>query len=343
MTISQRYQRLLDRRAPHDDRIIAKFAESFERQAGEATRYLLGAMRPVDATYTQRLREQGDRVENQLATRLRAEYPGLAFRRQGSVSNNTHIKYYSDVDVLAIIDRFVTLQRPQVPQIPYAGDPVDDLTELRAACVRELRRAFPMATIDDRGSTAVAISGASLACKVDAVPANWFDSNRYASSGLEHDRGVQVLDKFTRERTANYPFQFNHRIHRFDIDHFGTPRMMMRLLKTVRAELEEEGTQAECSSFDLCSLVYRMPESLLVARPDQPLILIGRLLDWLSMSFSVDELRSNLKVVDDSRVIYRNQSVVSGVILVYRELDATYRAARSELRDVGLITEAHIA
>lgn len=113
MTITDRYTRLLQRRAPSEDRIHEKFEESYERERGDHTRYILGAMRPVDAKYTKRLAEQGDRVENQLGKRLEAEYPTLEFRKQGSVSNDTHIRYFSDIDVLTIIDKFVTLERPQ--------------------------------------------------------------------------------------------------------------------------------------------------------------------------------------------------------------------------------------
>ncbi len=106
MSINNRYDNLLRRRASLEDRSLYYFSESFEKEKGEYTKYILGAMKPVEAKYTKRLIEQGDRVESQLAGRLDVEYSNLEFRRQGSVSNNTHIKYYSDVDVLVVIDKF---------------------------------------------------------------------------------------------------------------------------------------------------------------------------------------------------------------------------------------------
>jgi hypothetical protein len=343
VNISNRYARLLARRAPAEDRIVAKFAaESFEREPGESTKYLLGAMKPVDAQYTARLREQGDRVENQLTARLKPNYQGIEFRRQGSVSNNTHIKYYSDIDVLTIIDKFYTLEHPQEPDFPYTGEPIDDLITLRSQCVRELGTAFPAARVDNTGSTAVSLSGGSLACKVDVVPANWFNTNDYAASGAEHQRGIQVLNKETRERTRNFPFLYNHRIERHDAAHSRVPRMLMRLLKTVRADSIDEGTQIGCSSFDLCSLVYRMPDEYFVVLLNRPLDIVGKLLDWLRVTIELESLRGTLKVVDDSRIIYRDGSTLTGVTQVYRELDSTYQEAKKERHGLALLSEAHI-
>ena len=73
MPTKSKYERLLARRAPQDDRIQLNFSESFEGEYGDATRYLKGAMSPVDSRYTYRLMEQGERVENQLQKRLKDE------------------------------------------------------------------------------------------------------------------------------------------------------------------------------------------------------------------------------------------------------------------------------
>src|SRR5262245_29482796 len=126
MTIQTKYQRLLSRRAPALERAVTRFTEAHEHAPGETTKYLLGALAPVAPNLTARLTEQGDRVKKQLSTRLNGEYPYLEFRRQGSVSNNTHIRYYSDVDVLTIIDKFTTLEPPQEATYPYQGNPTDD-------------------------------------------------------------------------------------------------------------------------------------------------------------------------------------------------------------------------
>lgn len=249
MAISNRYQRLLRRRAPVEDRVIAKFSESYEKKSGESTKYLLGAMRAVDASYTKRMVEQGDRVQNQLSSRLKDLYPALDFRRQGSVSNHTHIRYYSDVDVLVIIDRFISLEPPQVPLNPYRGVPTDDLLELRKCCAGALEIAFPVANINNAGATCIVLDGGSLACPVDVVPSNWYDTNAYANGQGVHTRGIMVLNKNDMVRTKNFPFLFNARLQAHDSGRFGIPRMLIRLLKSIKADHEEElAAELEISS-----------------------------------------------------------------------------------------------
>lgn len=343
MKISDRYQRLLARRAPSDDRRVLRFAESFEQEPGENTKYLLGAMRPVEAKYTQRLQEQGNRVQNQLRTGLKESYPGLEFQRQGSVSNLTHIKFYSDVDVLAIIDKFETLERPQIPDDPYLGVPEDDLLALRRACLSHLKTAFPTVSFDDAGATAIGMSEGSLACRVDVVPANWLNTNDYARTGLLQDRGVQVLIRDTMTRRANYPFRFNARIEDMDTRRRGTTRMFIRLLKTIRADLEEdEKATLEISSFDLCSVVYRMPGEYFAFALNQPLDLIRNLLLWMQSVIESQAVRDSLQVVDDTRDIFDAGGKLPAFHRVFNELCSVYDGAVKEHGSQSVLTEAHI-
>lgn len=342
MPISDRYQRLLARRAPSLDRLMENFAETYERQIGETTKYILGAMKQVDHKYTMKLIEQGDRVENQLSTRLNADYPRLAFRRQGSVSNNTHIRFFSDVDVLVIIDKYVALEPPQQASNPYAGDPIKDLSTLRTDCFRELANAFPKVTVDNSGSTSVKMCGGSLACPVDIVPSNWFDTVAYSTSRAEQDRGIQVFNKVEGKRIKNLPFLFNCRIDAFDRNCAGVLRMLIRLLKTVKADCEEEKRAVEFSSFDICSLVYRMPTQYFSSPVTVPLAVLHNLLVWMRSTIVDEGIRGTIKVVDDSRLIYDEPSKMAGATTLYNETSAIYKEALEETRGQTLVTEAHI-
>ncbi len=344
MALSDRYQRLLGRRAPAQDRALAKFSEAYEQTPGEATKYLLGAMRAVESGYTQRMAEQGDRVENQLATRLHELYPALIFRRQGSVSNDTHIRYYSDVDVLTIIDKFYTLEPPQKPLIPYAGVPIDDLLELRQYCVRELKIAFPTAKVNDEGSTCIAIEGGSLTCQVDVVPSNWFDTNDYANGNGDHTRGIMVLNKKEKTRTTNFPFLFNVRLNEHDVARMGAPRMLVRLLKSVKADHEEESSkEIYFSSFDICSLVYRMPDIYLQVNLYHPLDIIRNLLEWINRVTQVQALRDALMAIDDSRLIFNEPDKVLALKALHSDLKPIYDAAVVENGGYKILSEAHLA
>jgi hypothetical protein len=341
MSISNKYSRLLARRAPLEDRRFYKFAESFETESGENTKYLLGAMKPIEAKYTKRLIEQGDRVENQLINKVGTQYPGLEFRRQGSVSNSTHIKYYSDVDILVIIDKFITLQPPQRATIIYQGNPPDDLLELRKCCKRELNSAFTAATIDDSGSNAIKIKDGSLICEVDVVPCNWYDTNDYSSTSNEIFRGVMVLNKDTMIRTENYPFLFNHRIEEKDKSARGLIRMLIRLLKTVKADAEDDGTTIDFSSFDICSIIYAMPMPAIDTLLNQPLDIIITVLNWMKAIANNQQLQGTLSVIDETRKIFDKTEKAAEFIKLYKEIDSIYLVAMRE-HNRAFISESHL-
>ena len=344
MSIDDRYERLLRRRAPSLERVLTKFAEAYEQQPGKWTKYILGAVAAVGKKRTETLNEQGTRVEEQLAARLKTPYPHLAFRRQGSVSNNTHIRYYSDVDVLTIIDKFEALEYPQQPKTPYTGNPEQDLLDLRNTAAKELASAFPAAKIDNTGSTSVGLTGGSLLCKVDVVPANWLNTNAYAAGAGENTRGIEVLSKEKMQRISNYPFLFNSRLDAHDARRTGIPRMLVRLLKTVKADYQEENPkqQVALSSFDLCSLVYRMPDAYLGSPVNQPLDIVRNLLLWLAHLHASEDVRSSLNVIDDSRKIFNEAQKVSDLVTLYAELRPVYEGAVKEQGGYGYVTEAHL-
>lgn len=341
MNIEKRYEKLLKRRAPYEDRVFARYDEAYEKEQGTFTKYILGALRPVGRQYTQKLIEQGDRIENQLKKGLEELYPGLEFRRQGSVSNHTHIRYSSDIDVLAIIDKFYSLEHPQEPSFLYEGEPKDDLLNLRNHCHSYLSSAFPAAEVDNTGSTAISIEGGSLYCKVDIVPSNWFNSNDYANYGVEIYRGVQVLDKKAMVRNRNFPFLFNYRIDEKDKSRNGLTRMLIRLLKTLRADSDDSGILIDFSSFDICSVVYRYPDNLLVKDLRLPLDILKNLLSWMDIIIQSSEIRAGLKVVDDSRKIFDEFGKVSEFKKLRSELSLLYEGAMQENR-YGIITESHL-
>lgn len=342
MDIVSRNARILDRRTPAEER-SAIALEAFKKQFGPFTRYIITALKPISRKYTDKLIEQGDRVENQLKERLKYEYPDLQFRRQGSVSNNTHIRYSSDVDVLVIIDKFVTLEAPQQATFPYKGDPLDDLIELRKDCKRELENAFPAADIDDSGANSIEISGGSLYCKVDVVPSNWYDTNEYKQTKEEYLRGIQILNKKEMKRKLNRPFLFNKLLHDKDVERKGSTRMMIRLLKTIKADEIEEGNNIDFSSFDIASIVYRMPNEYFSFDLTHPLDIFRNLIVWMYKIHEDESIRSSIYVVDDSRLIFDKHEKLSHFEKLLLAAYTLYEGASKENNNRTIITEKHLS
>jgi len=172
----------------------------------DSVKYVIGAMQPIDPEYTKNTYKQAERVRAQLESRLSEK---CEYKYQGSVTNDTHIKAKSDIDLLVIIDKFFTLEQPQTPKYPYQGNPTQDLLDLRKESEDTLEAAFPKAVVDKKGSKSISIEGGSLTRKVDVVPSNWYHTNKYAETGNEIYKGVQILDKSVPCRLANTPFLHN--------------------------------------------------------------------------------------------------------------------------------------
>src|SRR5690348_11722485 len=137
--MATRLERLQARRL--DPTVLSKgLYEAYAKMTqSEAVQYAIGAMQPVEPEYTQNTVDQGDRVKNQLITRLAEP---CEYRYQGSVTNNTHIRARSDIDLLVLTEKFTVLEPPQQATYPYQGDPLQDLKALRTDIINSLRAAF---------------------------------------------------------------------------------------------------------------------------------------------------------------------------------------------------------
>ncbi|MEQ8821807.1 MAG: hypothetical protein RLY93_16335 [Sumerlaeia bacterium] len=118
--------------------------------------------------------------------------------------------------------------------------------------------------------------------------------------------------------------------------------MFIRLLKTIKADLEEdEKVSLEVSSFDLCSVVYRMPDQYFVFALNQPLDLIRNLLLWMQSVIENKVLSDGLRVVDDTRVIFDKGSKLPSFHRIFNELCVVYDGALKEQGNRTLLSEAH--
>lgn len=278
----------------------AMLKESYEDlKESDSVRYVIGAMAPVSNKSTEITIKQGERVKNHLIE-LYDKYE-VEFRYQGSVTNNTHIEAHSDIDVLTLHGKFYSLEAPQVPTSPYAGDPVQELVNLREDCVRVLTKAFPAVYVDTTGAKCLSLSGGSLARKVDVVPSNWFNTIKYSETREEFYRGIHVLDYFKRKRIANTPFYHNHLLEIKDISARRNYKKMIRLLKTLKADNDYS---IDLSSYDIAAILYHMNDKD-YAVGYSPLLLIQNTIKHFDIILENATYRNLLKVPDGSRHIFQ--------------------------------------
>jgi hypothetical protein len=259
--------------------------------------YVIGSMQPIDPEYTKNTYAQGDRVRNQLENRLddKCEY-----EYQGSVTNDTHIKARSDIDLLVLTGKFHTLEKPQEPASPYKGNPLQDLLDLRAEAIVSLEAAFPEATVDSSGAKSISLEGGSLRRKIDVVPSNWFNTNQYNETGQKMYRGVQILDAKNMERLKNTPFLHNAWIAHNDNQTNGGLRKAARLMKSLKYDTEA----IDLSSYDLVSIAFRMSDGDLNVPRGQELSLLNSCYAFCVSLQENSVLRNSLDVPDGHRRIF---------------------------------------
>jgi hypothetical protein len=271
--------------------VYAKMTQS------EAVQYAIGAMQPVEPEYTQNTKDQGERVKNQLIGRLTES---CDYRYQGSVTNDTHIRARSDIDLLVLTKKFTQLAPPQVATSPYQGDPLQDLKTLRLDIIGSLRAVFPTATVDSTGKRSVPIEGGSLTRKVDVVPANWYDSTVYTQYKQEVVRGVQVLDLSIPDRVLNTPFLHNYWIDTKDTKVSGGLRKAARLMKS----LKYDAATVDLASYDIAAIAYSMDDQLLMVSRGHDLQLVENCRGYCQMLLQNPAYRNGLDVPDGSRRIF---------------------------------------
>lgn len=303
----------------------------------DSVRYVIGAMQPIDPEYTKNTYQQGERVQSQLENRLSEK---CEYKYQGSVTNDTHIKARSDIDLLVIIDKFFTLEKPQEPKSTYKGNPIQDLLDLREDVIDSLTRAFPQADIDPNGSKSITLEGGSLSRKIDVVPSNWYNTNKYSETLNEIYRGVQILDTSGPRRLTNTPFLHNAWIEYKDSETNEGLRKACRLMKSLKYDTDN----IDLSSYDIVSIAFNMPNEWLNVQRGSELALLSSCLDYCRSLHDDIALRESINVPDGHRKVFApDHATESGLRQLVTELETlSTDVLRENQRSFGKLAEARI-
>lgn len=235
--------------------------------------YIRVAMKGVEPEYTQRSKDAGERVKEHLSKELTS----VSFKYQGSVMTDTHIKGYSDIDLLTISEKFYRYDSSKVKLIlenaaerakyyqssidklqreenvsSYNGNSMDDLRNLRLDSERILSNIY--STRDLTKPKAIWIKNLSLNREVDIVVANWYDDVSSIINDKGEYRGIQIYNKDTNSREkADYPFLSIKRINDRSSETNGRLKKMIRFLKNSKANSNQD---IDLSSFDINAICY---------------------------------------------------------------------------------------
>jgi len=318
----RRSEKIANRRVPLEKRAAFQFSSAIKAAtANEAYENLIDYMSPIEPEYTEKAFEQADRVMKHLKDKLSSGYIPK-FDYQGSVTSDTHIKVYSDIDLLILCGYYTTYFEGYKVDNPATKEEVfRDLTSLRKDTVEIVDGAFSAVTVDDSGPKAVRLSGGSLEREVDLVFANHWHTKEYYETGEKKYLGIRVLTTGSVDRIPNKPFLHNWNIDQKDSRTNGGLRKSIRLLKGLKYDREPE---VSLSSYDIAAIGYSMPESELSVRAGEFLKLAQRVKAYLHKLYDDSAYRESLYVPNGMRKIFGTGGAsITGLKELRDELDAT--------------------
>jgi hypothetical protein len=324
---------------PEGKAVSASFSAELSTLAySDVLVFVRTAMKAVEKEYTQQTRDAGNRAKDHLERELN----GVSFAYQGSVMTNTHIRGYSDIDLLTIYEGFYGIGRTEINDIlntpekrvhfsatslaklaaeaavpNYLGNSIEDLAHLRQECERILSSKYNIC--DKEKPKSIKITNTALRRDVDVVVANWFDDATSVLNDKGDYRGIQVYDKAARQRCpADYPFTSIDRINTRGLETNGRFKKMIRFLKNCKARSDLD---IKLSSFDINAICYNIDPALYSHLIFHQLVPV--LCNQLALLAINQTLADNLKSIDGREYILRGKSdKIEGVKLLWAEIDA---------------------
>lgn len=302
--------------------------------------YLRFAMKGVEPEYTQISKQAGENVKGHLKGIKEAE-----FKFQGSVMTNTHIKAYSDIDLLTISTKFYTWDRSDSEKYIneqefrsklntgdinklikeqqnfslYQGNFLNDLKNLRLESEVILKQKYFIC--DTSKAKCIKIKNQDLRRDVDIVIANWYDDVRSIIYDKGDNRGIQIYNKDTNNREkTDYPFISINKINERSSYTNGRLKKIIRFIKNIRADSDME---IDLSSFDINAICYDIDTSKYQNASFIELIpIIYSQLHSISTNTSHSD---NVASVDEREYIFRNkQAKLENVRKVLTEVQSIY-------------------
>jgi hypothetical protein len=324
---SKRIENLRQRR---QDPILKKtiLSESFDKSTfGDSLKYVFESMKEIDPRYNSKNFDASNIVQDHLKTGLNKNNIEISFRHQGSLETNTNIKLHSDIDILVIIEKFVSLEPPQIPTSPYTGDPLKDLSDLRELSFRILYGIYN--EVDNSKSKAITAKLTNPQRKVDIIPSNWWITNNYNQYKDEFYKGIRLYDKKKNIRINDLPFLHSYRINYKDNEVGGGLKKIIRLLKTLKADSDVE---IKLSSYEIQGIVYNMDKLSLTKSSNETLKLLLEINNYINLLINNQIYREGLMVPNGTELVFgSNTSKINELIKMKEELEEIIADLRQEI------------
>lgn len=301
-------------------------SKSFDTQEiPENVVYLLESMKPIGDKYNAKTEQAAEAVRRHLEAGLKVHFQRV-YRTQGSVRTNTNIRIHSDIDLLAIIDKYFYPQTSKGPDYTES-DPNVDIVDLRSQSTNIMKAIYD--NVDDSGDKCIRIENKNLNRMVDIVFAYWYNSDKYDETKNEHYRGVYLYNFSKKTKQRDYPFatigNINYRGHRTN----DGLRMGIRLLKNLRADCDTELNSLK--SFQLTSIVYSIDDEDIYNNHLSELKIAKAISAKMGRIIDDPVLRKSIKSPNGIELPLYDDSMVPDIVTLKQDLDNLIADSSSEI------------
>lgn len=301
--------------------------------------YVKRSMQGVEPRYTERTIEAGDKIKEH----LKKNNPNLDYKYQGSVMCNTHIKGYSDIDLVQITNSFYTheskikfnekyssdysltfTQKQNLLNVingtPFQGDANTDLRNVRINAENVLLNVYN--NVDVSKGKSIEVNPTNPNRMVDVVTASWYESVNSALNKDAELKGIQVYDKLKNTRlSVDFPFLKIRLLNEKDKTVNGRLKKMIRFLKTIKADSESD--LKGISSFDISSICYNIPMLAYYDKPYFELVIV--LYSEFKRIIQDENYRNSIMSIDNTEPIFKGKDdKVRLLRLIFIELTSIY-------------------
>jgi hypothetical protein len=301
--------------------------------------YIKRAMQGVESRYTERTIEAGDKIKEH----LKKNNPNLDYKYQGSVMCNTHIRGYSDIDLVQITNSFYfhenkiklnekynsdyTLTYSQKQNLlgvingtSYLGDVEGHLRNIRTNAENVLLNVYK--NVDITKAKSIEVNPTYPDRIVDVVTASWYKSIDSIISNDDELKGIQIYDKHKSTKlSVDFPFLKIRLLNEKDKSVNGRLKKMIRFLKTLKADSDVD--MKGISSFDISSICYNIPILNYYDKPYYELVIIL----YLEFKKIIDDenYRNSIMSIDNTEPIFKNkEDKIRMLRLIFEELNSIY-------------------
>jgi len=322
LNYTQRLANLQKRRFDNNlnESIISK---SFNRaDIPEDLKYLAESMKPITKDSTNRTIEAANRVQKHLEKGFNLNF-SRAYRTQGSIMSNTHIKV-SDFDFLTIIDGYYYTE-PGIPILsPYQGVPTDDITELRKQSLSILKDIYD--EVDNSNEKCISIFNKALNRKVDIVFAFWYNTVRFNETNDEYYRGVKFK---TSQIQADYPFAHIKLVNDKGDNTLDGSRKAIRLLKSLKEDCDT--SLKNIKSFHLTTIVHSIENTLLNFTPGNEIKIAQALSTKIADILDNPQYRKSIKSPNGIETPLIEDDLIPDIKILKQDLDILIEDSAKDL------------